>query len=47
MRQVRREQKKDWDDVPDEAFMVIILNKVAMQGVSGVAKYGYEFEEAL
>jgi putative acetyltransferase len=33
-----------WVDVPDEAFMVVILDAPAMAGVSGVAKYGAEFD---
>lgn len=36
-----------WDGVPDEAFMVMILDEYAMAGISGVAKYRSEFEEAI
>lgn len=32
-----------WEDVPDEAFMVLILDTDAMNGVTGVAKYRDEF----
>jgi len=39
--------KAQWEDVPDEAFMVMVLNKTAMAGVSGVAKYRSEFDEAM
>jgi putative acetyltransferase len=39
--------KAQWEGVPDEAFMVMILNKSAMTGVSGVAKYRSEFDEAM
>jgi putative acetyltransferase len=39
--------KTQWEDIPDEAFMVIILNKSVMSGVSGVAKYRSEFDEAM
>ncbi len=35
-----------WDGVPDEAFMVLLLDKHTMEGVSGVAKYGVEFNQA-
>jgi putative acetyltransferase len=35
-----------WEGVPDEAFMVLILDAAAMEGVSGVAKYRDEFDEA-
>ena len=36
----------EWE-VPDEAFMVMILNTVAMKGISGVAKYRQEWAEAI
>lgn len=36
-----------WAGVPDEAFMVMILDKTVMAGVSGVAKYRDEFNEAM
>lgn len=36
-----------WENVPDEAFMVLILNWVAMEGARGVARYRDEFNEAL
>ena len=35
-----------WDGIPDEAFMVLVLDKEAMVGVSGVARYRDEFEQA-
>jgi putative acetyltransferase len=34
-----------WESVPDEAFMVVILNAEAMREVSGVARYRPEFDE--
>jgi len=39
--------KCQWEGVPDEAFMVLIFDKDAMQGVSGVARYRDEFNEAM
>ena len=39
--------KTQWEGVPDEAFMVLIQNKAVMSGVSGVAKYRSEFDEAM
>ena len=33
-----------WDGVPDEAFMALILDHRAMAGVSGVTRYRKEFE---
>jgi putative acetyltransferase len=36
-----------WGSVPDEAFMVLILDEAAMAGVSGTAKYREEFGEAM
>jgi putative acetyltransferase len=34
--------KSEWD-VPDEVFMLLVLNEEKMQGVSGLAKYRLEF----
>lgn len=36
-----------WKGVPDEAFMVLILDESVMKGVSGIARYGSEFDEAM
>ena len=36
-----------WDGVPDEAFMALILDEGAMAGVSGTARYRDEFDEAM
>jgi putative acetyltransferase len=36
-----------WDGVPDEAFMAIILDETRMSGVVGTAKYRDEFDEAM
>ena len=36
-----------WDGVPDEAFMIYILNDDEMQGVCGVARYRDEFDAAM
>jgi putative acetyltransferase len=36
-----------WDGVPDEAFMILILDEKAMEGISGVARYRSEFDEAM
>lgn len=38
--------KCQWEGLPDEGFMVMILNKSVMAGVSGVAKYRSEWDEA-
>jgi putative acetyltransferase len=38
--------KCQWEGVPDEAFMVLIFDKQAMAGVSGVARYRDEFDDA-
>jgi putative acetyltransferase len=35
-----------WEGVPDEAFMVLILDGNAMTGISGVARYRDEFNDA-
>jgi len=34
-------------EVPDEAFMILILDKKAMKGISGVARYRPEWAEAM
>jgi putative acetyltransferase len=36
----------EWE-VPDEAFMILILDKRAMRDVSGVARYRSEWAEAM
>ena len=36
-----------WEGVPDEAFMAVILDEEAMAGVTGVARYRDEFDEAI
>ena len=36
-----------WEGVPDDAFMVLILDEASMVGVSGVARYRDEFDEAM
>lgn len=36
-----------WDGIPAEAFMVLILNKARMKDVSGVARYRQEFDAAV
>ena len=35
-----------WEGVPDDAFMVLLLDEASMAGVSGVARYRGEFDEA-
>ena len=36
-----------WEGVSDEAFMVLILDVAAMQGVSGLVEFRAEFDEAV
>jgi putative acetyltransferase len=36
-----------WDGVPEEAFMILIMDHAPLEGVSGVAKYREEFNEAM
>ncbi len=35
-----------WDEVPDEAFMILVMDRAALAGVSGVARYRPEWDEA-
>ena len=39
--------KSQWEGVPDDAFMVIILNYSVMKRVSGIVRYREEFDEAM
>ena len=39
--------KCQWEGVPDDAFMVMIIDESAMKGISGIAKYRDEFNEAM
>jgi putative acetyltransferase len=39
--------KCQWEGIPDEAFMVLRLDKSTMNPVSGLAKYRDEFNEAM
>jgi len=36
-----------WEGVPDDAFMVLVLNADAMRGVSGTVEYRPEFDAAV
>jgi putative acetyltransferase len=36
-----------WEGVPDEAFMVLVLEESAMAGVCGEARYSDEFDQAM
>jgi putative acetyltransferase len=39
--------KCQWEGVPDEAFMTLILDESAMKNVSGIARYRSEFDAAM
>ena len=39
--------KCQWEGIPDEAFMAMILNDPVMKGVSGIVRYRNEFDEAM
>ncbi len=39
--------KSQWEEVPDEAFMILVLDDNALQGASGTATFREEFSEAL
>ena len=36
-----------WEGVPDDAFMVLVLDETSMTGVSGIARYRDEFDRAM
>lgn len=42
----RHRLASQWEGVPDDAFMVAVLDPRAMAGVAGVAKYRDEFSDA-
>lgn len=42
-----RTLRPQWDGVPDEAFMVLVLDENAMGGISGVVCYRHEFDAAV
>jgi putative acetyltransferase len=39
--------KSQWDDVPEEAFMILVMDEKVMQDVSGIARFRDEFNDAL
>ena len=39
--------RRQWKDVPDEAFMVLIVDPSMIHRMSGVARYRSEFDEAV
>jgi len=39
--------RSEYENVPDEAFMILVLNQEALESVSGVAKYRPEFASAV
>ncbi|MHB9029011.1 MAG: GNAT family N-acetyltransferase [Candidatus Latescibacterota bacterium] len=39
--------RSQWEGVPDEAFMALILDEAVMEGVTGVARYRDEFDAAM
>ena len=39
--------RTQWDGIPDEAFMILVMDHEAMQNASGVATFRDEFNDAL
>jgi len=39
--------RTQWENVPDEAFMILFLDQSIMHRVSGVARYRSEFDESI
>jgi putative acetyltransferase len=37
--------RSQWEDVPDEAFMILIMDESAMRNVSGIARFRDEFSD--
>jgi putative acetyltransferase len=44
---LRYNLESQWEGVPDEAFMILVFDQKALEGVYGVAKYREEFNEAM
>lgn len=38
--------KSQWEEVPDEAFMILVMDEEAMRDVSGIARFRDEFNKA-
>ena len=41
----RFDLKSQWDGIPDDAFMAMLLDRNALTGVSGVARFRDEFDD--
>ena len=39
--------KSQWEGVPDEAFMILVMDESKLRGVSGQARYRDEFDAAM
>ncbi len=39
--------ESQWEGIPDEAFLILVIDQSALQNVKGVARYRDEFNEAI
>ena len=39
--------RRQWEGIPDEAFMITVFDRDALSGAHGVARYRDEFNEAM
>ena len=39
--------ESQWERIPDEAFLILVIDHGALQNVKGVARYREEFDEAM
>lgn len=39
--------ESQWEGIPDEAFLILVIDQSAMRNVKGVARYKDEFNEAM
>ena len=39
--------RSQWEGVPDEAFMILVLDERSLKGASGIARYRDEFDAAM
>ncbi|MCG8431178.1 MAG: GNAT family N-acetyltransferase, partial [Candidatus Omnitrophica bacterium] len=43
----RYKLKSQWENVPDEAFMVVVFDRGVLPEEGGIARYRAEFDEAM
>ncbi len=39
--------ESQWEEIPDEAFLILVIDQSALRNVKGIARYRDEFDEAM